>query len=95
VRDRRIENDVGNEDAIQLLRSIHASDGDPNAVRRFQAMVWNSHSGDFGPDDEFLRELAYDLDFYEPDPEVRSEDWSYYDKVRLLQLVRDALQQLE
>jgi hypothetical protein len=81
--------------AIQLLRNIIAGDGDPDAVRSFQASVLNSEAGSLGQGDDFLRELAYDFDFYEPNDDMRLEDWSYYDKDRLLSIASDALQRLE
>ncbi len=54
-------------EAVRLLREICRQDGQPDASRRFQAAVWNAAGGTLGPSDDLLRELAYDLDFYEPD----------------------------
>jgi hypothetical protein len=42
----------------------------------------------------FLADLAYDLDFFEPDPFVRVESTSYYGHERLEEEIRTALRRL-
>jgi hypothetical protein len=44
---------------------------------------------------EVLRDLAYDLDFYEPDPKKRAEDGSYYGDDRAVEEVESALDKLK
>jgi hypothetical protein len=59
-------------------------------VKEFQQQIWNgtiSH--------EILSELAYDLDFYEPNEALRKESLSYYDDVELEKLINNTLQKLE
>ena len=45
--------------------------------------------------DDILRELALDLDFYEPNPEWRLEDSSYYGQGRLEEEIRSGLARLK
>ena len=40
---------------------------------------------------EQLRDLAYDLDFFEPDPAARAEDPVYFAEDRAMQEIADAL----
>jgi len=66
-----------------------------DVVKSFQEAVW--HTADMIGEpwvDEILRDLAHDLDYYEPDPEARSEDPSYYDDRRLEQEIRSAIEKL-
>lgn len=60
-------------------------------VMQFQEQIWNGE----GEENEILLELAYDLDYYEPDDELRKEDPSYYGDARLEEEIRLALQKLE
>jgi len=61
----------------------------------FQNAVWMSDAP-LGSDrsDAALRDLAHDLDFYEPDPKVRREDISYFDERELARRLRGALDTL-
>ena len=68
----------------------------PTLIREFQEKIWNEE--DYGNNEninEILRELAYDLDFYEPDKEWRKESLSYYGDKRLEQEVKVALEKIE
>lgn len=46
------------------------------------------------PTDEVLRELAYDLDFYEPDYLSRKEDQRFLDEDKALDEIKEALLKL-
>jgi hypothetical protein len=48
-------------------------------IRDFQELVWRN-SGHTGEEAawQILADLAYDLDFYEPDQNLRNEDVSYF-----------------
>ncbi|MBK6730818.1 MAG: hypothetical protein IPG60_07590 [Bacteroidetes bacterium] len=59
-------------------------------ICEFQELVWNDENTN-----EILSELAYDLDFYEPNDELRKEDSSYYGDDRLEEEIRTAIQKLE
>ena len=78
---------------IDLLREIVT---DPAKLRghvpKFQNLVWHSDI-DYPTDElsEIFGDLAYDLDFYEPDSRLRSEDSSYFGEERALKEIKDAL----
>jgi hypothetical protein len=81
-------------EANRLLREVLGAEHRRDAVRRFQDAIWSATGGALGPNESLLRDLAYDPDFYEPDADARAEDASYYDDLRLLQMVLDALRRL-
>ena len=60
-------------------------------IKEFQQQVW--HNEDLG--NEILSELAYDLDFYEPDSALRAEDASYYGDDKLEQEIKSVLKKLK
>ncbi|AFM13442.1 hypothetical protein [Turneriella parva] len=54
-------------------------------VQNFQNKIWNDEFDNMPENEkEILRTLAYDLDYYEPAQELRSEDPSYYGDERLV-----------
>ena len=58
--------------------------------------MWNGKG--YGNDEkinEILSELAYDLDFYEPNKEWRKESPSYYGEEQLKQEVQSALEKIK
>jgi len=64
-------------------------------VKRFQELVWDTKR--IGSDPEIqrmLRDVAYDLDFYEPDERARAEDPSLYGDTCLVREIEQALQRL-
>ena len=64
-------------------------------VERFQAIVWDAEKLDHRPGvEETLRELAYDLDYYQPNERARAEDSSLYGDDRLEDKIRSALSRL-
>lgn len=58
-------------------------------IFEFQELIWNDENAN-----EILSGLAYDLDFYEPNEELRKEDPSYYGDDRLEE-VKSAIQKLQ
>lgn len=50
---------------------------------------------DEGEEWEILRDLAWDLSFYDSDPRARAEDPSYYGEERLKTEIEEALGKLE
>lgn len=65
-------------------------------IQRFQEVIWKSDEQLGGEVvDEVLRDLAFDLDYYEPEPTQREEDESYYGDERLEDEVSTALLQLQ
>jgi len=64
-------------------------------VSEFQRRVWDEQVGaSSDPVVEVLKELAYDLDFYEGRPAIRAEDSGYYGNERFEAEVRAALGKL-
>lgn len=59
-------------------------------IKQFQELVWNDENAN-----EILSELAYDLDFYEPNEQWRKEDPSYYGDNRLEKEIKSAIQKLQ
>lgn len=60
-------------------------------IKEFQDRVWHSE----GLHKKVLSELAYDLDFYEPDSVLRAADPSYYGDEKLEQEIRSVLKKLK
>jgi hypothetical protein len=61
-------------------------------VDRFQKLVLNGPALEATNEDvEIFADLAYDLNFYEPVPEARGEDPSFYGDERLEEEIRSAL----
>ncbi|MEO6284935.1 MAG: hypothetical protein ABIN80_15475 [Dyadobacter sp.] len=60
-----------------------------NLIKQFQEFVWNDDIAN-----EVLSDLAYDLDFYEPNEEWRKEDPSYYGDERLEEEIKSTIQKL-
>lgn len=56
-------------------------------VKQFQEQIWNSET----VENDILSELAYDLDFYEPDEFLRLQDSSYYGDERLEEEIKSVL----
>lgn len=66
------------------------------SVGAFQRLVWDSPKQNaIGREAfEILADLAYDLDFFEPDPVVRMTDPSYYGNERLESEIKAAFRHL-
>lgn len=64
---------------VDILNQIlHDKGGRKRLIKEFQSIVWNNDKSI-----ELLRNLAYDLDFYEQDELIRAEDVAYYGDERL------------
>lgn len=64
-------------------------------TKEFQDEVWNDESIQDETLNEILSELAYDLDFYEPNEEWRKEVPDYYYDDRLEVVIKTAIQKLQ
>ena len=64
-------------------------------ISEFQQIIWHSNDLPESSEVEVLRDLAYDLDFYEPDVKLRAEDASFYGDDRIEDEIRAALKKLE
>ena len=64
-------------------------------VQSLQQGIWSLKSEDGAASDlAVLRELAYDLDYYEADVRSRSQDPSFYGEDKVCQVIRSALANL-
>lgn len=80
--------------AIKLLERALAEQGRlAEHVRRFQEAVFEDESLE-GPTGEVLRDLAHDLDFYEPELQRRNEDPALFGDARAAGEIRQALEQI-
>jgi hypothetical protein len=65
-------------------------------VKICQDIIWNSEIDNLSEvQNEILSDLAHDLDFYEPNPDWRSQDSSFYGEDRLECEIREALSKLD
>jgi hypothetical protein len=85
---------------IKILQDILSSESSERAalVSKFQYLVWRGRDEREGANveiDEILSDLAYDLDFYEPNATLRKESLSYYNDERLEREISSALQRLK
>ncbi len=62
-------------------------------ISEFQRHVWSMDES--GPAEEILREVAYDLDYFEEDSNARIEDPSFYGPERLAREIAGARAKLE
>jgi hypothetical protein len=69
--------DMTPRDLYRLLIEIALAPNPQPAIGRLQTVMWGAEADSLGANDELLRELAYDLDFFVPDPRWRAEDPSY------------------
>ena len=59
-------------------------------ISQFQKIVWNDERAS-----DLLSEVAYDLDYYEPDEKEREREPSYYGDDRLEQEINEVMQKLK
>jgi hypothetical protein len=59
-------------------------------IKQFQEQIWNNERSS-----EILSELAYDMDFYEPNGALRIGEPNYYDDERLEEEIRNAIEKLK
>lgn len=85
---------------VEIIESLNKilSESEPvrtELIKSFQNEVWDDESIKNEFLNEILSELAYDLDFYEPNEEWRKEDPSYYGDDRLKKEIRKAIKKLK
>jgi len=85
----------------ELIALLERATADPlqlaAVVEEFQSAVFAAASHDLNASpqvEDTLRTLAYDLDFYVPDPEARAEDSAHYGDERAVREIRQALDSL-
>jgi hypothetical protein len=68
----------------------------PQLISKFLTSLRNApESSKQGLEWKILSELALDLEYYEPDPRIRSEDSSYYGDERAEEEIKAALKSLK
>jgi hypothetical protein len=78
-----------------LVRILRESSTGKATVTQFQSLVWECPRHSIAKDTyDVLADLAYDLDYFEPDPVSRAQDASYYGHERLEQEIQAALRRL-
>jgi hypothetical protein len=83
------------KDIKVLLNGILCADNPTDLIKEFQSNIWNNQISNLHPEDEeILKTLAYDLDFYEHNQPLREEDSSYYGADRLFKEITSALEKL-
>jgi len=84
---------------IILLRTALLNPNQRNsAVKNFQNCMFNHKEPITGASESqwsILNELAYDIDFYEPNAEIRSEDPSLYGDVQFAREIETTLRKLD
>lgn len=64
-------------------------------IKEFQNEVWNDESIRDEKLNEILSELAYDLDFYEPNEQWKKESHSYYGDDRLKEVIKSGIKKIK
>jgi hypothetical protein len=80
---------------MEILKQILTSKSNrKQLINEFQNQVWNEHLNISEPILNVLSELAYDLDYYEPDDVLRSQYDSYFGNDKLEQEIQIALNKI-
>ena len=78
-----------------LIAALHEPHRRKELLAEFQSTLWETENDSQERWKwEILRDLAHDLDFYEPDSTTREEDPSYFDDKRAEEEIRSALKKL-
>lgn len=76
----------------KLMDIIKDDENNLIKIKEFQDEVWND---DLDEKFEFLNDLAYNLDFFEPNENWRKEDKSFFGKDKLFVLIDSTLKKLD
>jgi len=84
-------------ESIQLLQSILKVENPDreNIVKKFQNKVWNDKNIQDKYISDILSELAYDLDFYEPNLQLQEESPNFFGDDKLEILVKEGIKKLQ
>lgn len=79
-----------------LERILNANSSDKaELVKSFQNEIWNDRGIPDNALNEILSELAYDLDFYEPNEAWRKESSNYFGDERLNEIIKSGIQKIK
>ena len=80
---------------IKILKNIISSEKSRESyIAEFQRIIWDNDFASNEMEEEILRDLAHDLDYFESNPDVRIEDSSFYGKEKLIQEINVAIAKL-
>lgn len=80
---------------MEILKQILISKSNrKQLIKEFQKQVWNEDINESESINNILSELAYDLDYYEPDDILSSQDNSYFGNDKLEQEIQIALKKI-
>jgi len=82
---------------IDLLNQILEARGTVRAtlIEKFQSEIWSDESMEESTIDGIVNDLAYDLDYYEPNEEWRKQDASFYGDRRLEEMLKKEIIKLK
>jgi hypothetical protein len=85
---------------VEILQSLrYILDAQPlervKLVKKLQNVIWDDESAQDEKLDGILSELAYDLDFYEPNEEWQKESPNYYGNEHLEELIELSMKKIE
>jgi hypothetical protein len=86
-----------NEIVRLLQKAIEDKDERAASILSFQAAIFENTQESVGAGSdqwEVFSDLAYDLDYFEPDPKARLEDPSYFGEERAVELILEALRRV-
>ena len=79
-----------------LLEALRHAEARKESIAAFQRSVWQAKTSPIDPRiSEVLADLAYDLDFYEPNDESRRQDPSFFGDERLEAEIRLARRKIK
>ena len=82
-------------ESIELLDAVLASpERLDDLIPKLQQTIWSDESDKETPELEILRDLAYDLEYYVSDPDMRKEDPTFYGPERALEEIQLARRKL-
>ena len=64
-------------------------------INSFQKIAFSDNQIEDEYLDEIVGDLAYDMDYYEPNEEWRKQDLSFYSEDRLKELISDVIKKIE
>ena len=81
---------------LSLLRSTFEGGRiGSGSVHELQSVIWNNIPEESEhPADEILRDLAYDLDYYQPDTRLADGDLMLFGDDKALRLIDDAFKRI-
>ena len=81
---------------IEILNKILVEDEPVKSelIGDFQTDIFKDENTVNETLDEIISDLAYDLDFYEPNEELRNQDSSFYNNERLEQIIKAGITEI-